>query len=159
MGDLIAMKPRREFKKAGPKEIKRALKKEFPGVKFSVTRGRGTAWHWINVRWTDGPREAKVREFLGAYNDKANDDIMTDLFCGSQYTSESRTLSPEAIIIAAGIVAKREGLPKPRLRLRVQTVNRWGLGRKFVEFCEDPAVNNDEPLSVLAHREARSMDF
>jgi hypothetical protein len=81
------------YERKTTKEIKKALQAEYPGVKFSVTKGRGTASHWIHVRYVNGPPEAVVRAFCGQYNDTKNDDIMTDLWCGSQYTNEYRELS------------------------------------------------------------------
>lgn len=73
-------------------EIKKALKNEF-NHKFSVRKGRGTASHWVSVSWVDGPTESAVREFCGQFNDNANDDTMTDLWCGSQYVSTHRRFS------------------------------------------------------------------
>ncbi|MFI8769583.1 DUF3560 domain-containing protein [Streptomyces sp. NPDC053792] len=36
-------------------ELRRRLKAEFPGAKFSVRTGTGTGSAWISVSWTDGP--------------------------------------------------------------------------------------------------------
>ncbi|MFE3378753.1 LPD29 domain-containing protein [Streptomyces anulatus] len=41
-------------------ELKRRLTAEFPGVKFSVRRGRGTGSASIDVTWTDGPAARDV---------------------------------------------------------------------------------------------------
>ncbi|MGC0334868.1 hypothetical protein RKD23_007945 [Streptomyces sp. SAI-170] len=43
-------------------ELRNRLKSVFPGVKFSVRRGTGTASAWISVHWTDGPCPADVEE-------------------------------------------------------------------------------------------------
>ncbi|WP_199790285.1 LPD29 domain-containing protein [Streptomyces canus] len=43
-------------------ELRNRLKAEFPGVKFSVRKGTGTASAWISVHWTDGPSAADVDE-------------------------------------------------------------------------------------------------
>ncbi|MFJ8313998.1 MULTISPECIES: LPD29 domain-containing protein [unclassified Streptomyces] len=43
-------------------ELRNRLKKAFPGVKFSVRKGTGTASAWISVHWTDGPDTAEVDE-------------------------------------------------------------------------------------------------
>lgn len=80
------------LKQTETKEIKRALVTEF-GHPFSVRRDRGTASHWIQIRWTDGPTETLVRAFTARYQDDANDDIMTDLWVGGQYTLDSREYS------------------------------------------------------------------
>jgi conjugative element/phage-associated large polyvalent protein len=41
-------------------ELRNRLKNAFPGVKFSVRKGTGTASAWISVYWTDGPSTAEV---------------------------------------------------------------------------------------------------
>ncbi|MFK0113902.1 LPD29 domain-containing protein [Streptomyces sp. NPDC091217] len=43
-------------------ELKNRLQKAFPGVKFNVRKGTGTASAWISVHWTDGPCTADVEE-------------------------------------------------------------------------------------------------
>ncbi|WP_415954354.1 LPD29 domain-containing protein [Streptomyces sp. KLOTTS4A1] len=43
-------------------ELRSRLKNAFPGVKFSVRKGTGTASAWISVSWTDGPCTADVEE-------------------------------------------------------------------------------------------------
>ncbi|GGN44704.1 LPD29 domain-containing protein [Streptomyces fuscichromogenes] len=43
-------------------ELRNRLRTEFPGVKFSVRKGTGTASAWISVYWTDGPCTADVEE-------------------------------------------------------------------------------------------------
>lgn len=82
------------FQKTETKDIKRELQKHF-NWKFSVTRGRGTAYHWIGISWINGPPEKDVRSFCNKFNDTSGDDIMTDLWVGSQYTNEYREFTPE----------------------------------------------------------------
>ena len=76
------------FIQATPREVKVALQNQFPQIKFSVRKGTGTASHWMQIRAT-GERTPEVNEFLKRFDDTENDDIMTDLWCGSQYTSLS----------------------------------------------------------------------
>lgn len=58
-------------------EVRRALKAEFPGVKFSVVMDRGTAHGWFSVSWTDGPMtEAVDRVCDGFLSERFNS--MTD---------------------------------------------------------------------------------
>lgn len=45
------------------KSVRRLLKRNFPGVKFSVRSGR----HGGTVNWTDGPSMDKVGQTLGAF--------------------------------------------------------------------------------------------
>jgi hypothetical protein len=100
----------RGFERAEPKEIKRQLVAKF-NHPFSVSRDRGTASHWINVRWEDGPTDSEVRDFLFKFNDSGRDDIMTDLWCGSQYTNTHRSISADLYRKAAEAVGKAWGVP------------------------------------------------
>jgi hypothetical protein len=75
------------------KEIKNDLKSFFNNeIKFSVKKDRGTASHWVNISWTDGPTMDQVRSRTRQFNDTARDDHMTDLWCGCQYTSDPATV-------------------------------------------------------------------
>ncbi len=47
--------------------IRRDLKATFPGTKFSVRKGNGTASAWIDVAWTDGPNDDMVRTITDSY--------------------------------------------------------------------------------------------
>ncbi len=42
------------------KILRRQLREQSPGVKFSVSSERGSAHGWLHISWTDGPREADV---------------------------------------------------------------------------------------------------
>lgn len=61
------------------KMLRDGLKNEFPGVKFSVTMGRGTAATWLYVRYTDGPTETAVRQLAFRYQG-AQFNGMTDSY-------------------------------------------------------------------------------
>lgn len=57
--------------------LKKALRRAFPGIKFSCRLSRGTAYGNVSVRWTDGPDEDSVGRI--AYVFKAEGfDGMTD---------------------------------------------------------------------------------
>lgn len=106
----------RNYEKKSTAEIKKMLVAKFgKGCGWSVKKGRGTASHWVDVRWTDGPPSKVVRSFCGAFNDSANDDMMTDLWCGSQYTSEHREISPGAYGWAVRQVCDLFGLDCPKV--------------------------------------------
>jgi hypothetical protein len=47
--------------------IRADLKAAFPGVKFSVRKGAGTAASWIDISWTDGPNDDMVRNICDPY--------------------------------------------------------------------------------------------
>lgn len=83
----------RDYQEAITKDIKAALVSHFSWP-FSVTKSRGS--RYINVRWTDGPTSEAVNTFTRKFNDDGNDDIMTDLFVGSQYTNCHRHFSNDA---------------------------------------------------------------
>lgn len=46
-------------------ELRRRLKAEFPGAKFSVRTGTGTGSAWISVSWIDGPDTEAVDRVAG----------------------------------------------------------------------------------------------
>lgn len=60
------------------KLVRAALKREFPGQKFSVRSHTYTGGASIDVRWTDGPQEPEVKAVAGQY-DGAGFDGMIDL--------------------------------------------------------------------------------
>ena len=97
------------FETIEPRELKKRLANHFRHP-FKANRNRGTASHWIDVSWTDGPTEKEVRSFLFTFNDSGRDDIMTDLWCGSQYTSSCRHFSPEAFYWAVAEVDRKFGV-------------------------------------------------
>lgn len=97
------------FEKTEPRELKKRLTEHFRHP-FKAHRDRGTASHWINVSWTDGPTDKEVRGYLSTFNDSGRDDIVTDLWCGSQYTSANRHYSPEAFYWAVAEVEREFGI-------------------------------------------------
>lgn len=60
------------------KLVRAALKKEFPGAKFSVRSSTYSGGASIHVSWTDGPTSAAVDEVVGPYAG-ADFDGMIDL--------------------------------------------------------------------------------
>jgi hypothetical protein len=56
--------------KAAADAIRADLKAAFPGTKFSVRMGTGTASAWIDVAWTDGPNEDMVQTLTDPYVDR-----------------------------------------------------------------------------------------
>ncbi len=49
--------------------IRRDLRAAFPGTRFSVRMGTGTASAWIDVKWTDGPNDDMVGDITDRYVD------------------------------------------------------------------------------------------
>lgn len=60
------------------KLVRQALKREFPGVKFSVRSDTYSGGASIDVRWTDGPRTKRVEAVAKQYSG-ANFDGMIDM--------------------------------------------------------------------------------
>ena len=144
------------FQKAEPRELKKILQSHF-NHPFSVRRDRGTASHWIQVRWEDGPKSEDVRMFLGKFNDTKNDDPMTDLWCGSQYTSESRDYSLRAFVWAAEQVEKELGI-----RLRVTEHTDWeGKQRGYINHTDDVLLDGSSIpyASQIVNRRLYETDF
>jgi len=128
----------RDFKQTETKEIKKALIAEF-NYPFSVTRGRGTAYHWIHISWKDGPTDGAVRDFCHKFNDSSQDDIQTDLWVGSQYTNESRENSAETYQWAVNEIEKEWGI-----KIKVTFIDSWrGNGTKtaYIEREDDFLVD------------------
>lgn len=59
--------------------LRKVLRHAFPAVKFSVTTGRGSLVSAVDVRWTDGPTSARVREFSDLFT-SGRFDGMTDSY-------------------------------------------------------------------------------
>lgn len=61
------------------KETAAALRKNlhatFPGTKFSVRMATGTAYGWIDVRWTDGPTSEQVNAVTREYESERFDGM------------------------------------------------------------------------------------
>lgn len=53
--------------KATGTEIRRALRRAFPGVTFSLRGSRGTGYGWFSLSWTDGPTTWQVDEITGGF--------------------------------------------------------------------------------------------
>jgi hypothetical protein len=98
--------------------IRRQLKAEFPGVKFSVRTNDCEA---VRVVWMDGPTGAEVRSIVQKYQrgyfDGMNDiyeytsSPWTAVFGSAKYVNEQRQHSVEALTKAVETVCKEHGWP------------------------------------------------
>lgn len=93
------------------KMLRRALKSEFPGVKFSVRTSKYAGGASIDIRWTDGPTEAQVKRIADLYQGATfdgmrdlkeyrstvlvSDDGPEEVHFGADFVFEKRTHSPE----------------------------------------------------------------
>jgi len=86
------------------KKIRKELKKEFPGVKFSVRSSRYSGGSSVDIHWTDSVSYDKVNsitsKFQGGYFDGMQDMYISgaysyegSLYSGAKYVSCSRDLS------------------------------------------------------------------
>lgn len=73
------------------REIRRALKQCFPGVKFSVRSSTGA----VNVRWTDGPTQAAVDAVVQRFAQVRRDHEGEILCGGNLFVFTTRETSPE----------------------------------------------------------------
>ena len=89
--------------KEAAQNVRILLKREFKGVKFSVTSDYSS----VSIKWTDGPTVAQVNDVVGRFDigrsDTQSDYFYTEespwskLFGGVQYLWTSRTESPELV--------------------------------------------------------------
>lgn len=98
---------------------RKLLKKEFPGVKFSVRSGRATWSSTLTVEWTDGPTTKQVKEITGRFSAgrfdgmediyKSESSPWTETFGSAEYVSENRNFSDALIARAIEAVAEKYG--------------------------------------------------
>lgn len=149
------LKPRDEVGCGGTgaaKNIRIELKREFPGIRFSV-RSR---YDSVNVRWTDGPTAAQVKTVIDKYEEgsfNGMEDIyeydktpFTEAFGGCRYVSEYRDHSDKAVAAAIKKVFKEyagnlEGIDQP-------SVEDFRQGRTMI--TQVPGIHED--LQQLIHQ-------
>ena len=63
--------------------IRKELKKAYPGVKFSVRKRHSSS---VNISWTDGPKEDEIKTIIGKYKD-GHFNSMEDIYeyCDSPF--------------------------------------------------------------------------
>lgn len=87
------------------KLVRAALRKGFPGVKFSVRSDTYAGGASIHVKWTDGPQAGAVDEAVSPYAGSTFDG-MTDM-----KTSRQAWLSPDGTAVRAGGEAPQGARP------------------------------------------------
>lgn len=98
------------------KNLRKILKREFPGVKFSVTISRFSGGNSMDVRWTDGPTSdavGKFSELFSAGSFDGQDDCYTysrasfaELFGSAKYIHTSRDYSDTLVSKAIAELAE-----------------------------------------------------
>lgn len=96
--------------------LRRQMKKAFPGVKFSVTMD---GYDSVRIAWTDGPTKTLVSETSDQYRagsfDGMNDiyeysrSPWTSVFGGVKYVSVTRSHTFEVLTAAVAVVCKDHG--------------------------------------------------
>lgn len=81
---LAYVSPRRLDATETAKLVRAALRREFPGVKFSVRTDKYAGGASVNVTWTDGPTSKAVDRVAGIYSG-ADFDGMVDLKTYAQH--------------------------------------------------------------------------
>lgn len=76
------------------KEIRQALRRAFPGVKFSLRGSRGTGYGWFSLSWTDGPTDRAASAICGGFRSSYFDgmDDSTHTIPSTLYALEDGTL-------------------------------------------------------------------
>ncbi len=94
--------------------IREELKKEFPGIKFSVTSESFSMGNAVRIGWTDGPTSKMIEEITGKYQ-YGSFDGMTDMYSNTnsrddipqaKWVTESRSMSPATRTTLDAEVAK-----------------------------------------------------
>jgi hypothetical protein len=103
-----ASKPEWSRGRVAAENIRRELKRAFPGTKFKVTKDEHAA---VLVAWTDGPTDAAVKAVTGRYEGgsfDSNEDVykdnpdatFADVFGRCDYVFESRSSTTAAVAAA-----------------------------------------------------------
>ncbi len=161
--ELVGLKRADQCDEYAPKvaaaNLRKLLKKRWPGVKFSVRMERGAAS--LRVSWTDGPTQDEV-EILANSFQRGSFDSMTDgydyhrspfveLFGGADYVFCEREMSAE--LIAQAIEAVWQKYPGNVCDVEKPTPEGIASGR--FTMIEVPGIW--EPVSRLVRMEAASI--
>jgi hypothetical protein len=109
-----AKKPKREYTNVvdDAKNIRKDLKKAFPGANFSVRSSRYSMGSSIHVRWVDGPATNDVEEILHRYEQIDRDAGGNILKGGNRFIFAERSYSPEAKKKVEDAVRKKFAKPR-----------------------------------------------
>lgn len=128
------------------------LAREFPGVRFSIRRARGTAYGYVDVSWNDGPTDAAVSEITRMY-EGTRFDGMTDSESSVRHVAADHTGTPYAIRYGTrGILTQRRvsdavRVPAYRFALRFmsdwQTPTGYPTAREYADTASDADILNN----------------
>ena len=69
--------------------MRKTLRAQYPGVRFSVRMSTGTGHGWLHVSWTDGPTDSAVRLFCSRFQSSqfdGQDDAYHQVNAATPYT-------------------------------------------------------------------------
>ena len=137
------------------KLVRKALKAEFPKIKFSVRSKTYSGGASIRVSWTDGPAEPTIKAIVNRYQG-ADFDGMIDLKTyrnseldgrpvsfGADYIFTDRNYSVDWLTEIVNTVAERWGFEAPKVVMSCGTAN----------LEQDFQMDNGQYFSTLVHRE------
>lgn len=108
------------------KQLRAELRREFPGVTFSIRRSRGTGYGYVYLSWTDGPTGAAVRAISAMY-EGAGFDGMTDSSFPIEHTAADAHGNPIRIKHSTKGIDTNRHLSPGRMAAAVRDVCRtWG---------------------------------
>lgn len=92
----------------GASNLRKELKRQFPGVTFSITSKSYSGGNSIDVRWTDGPLTADVDKIADRYQEcdfngmedleTCRNSVFPGLFCGAHYVQTQRDVTTQRYI-------------------------------------------------------------
>ena len=125
------------------KQMRAELAREFPGVRFSVTRSRGTGYGWVRVAYINGPRTHLVNAITNAYEGQGFDG-MTDSTYSIQHASADANGEPVIVQHGTkGINVSREVTADVRAGVTRLIIVRF---EEFVEIREHLLALSDSDL-------------
>jgi len=104
------------------KLLRTKLAAAFPATKFSVRSSRFSMGESIEVSWTDGPSEMRVKQIANAFKDISRDSFGEILGGGNRYVGLDRSFSSSATTWAAKQTQNTSGTyPDEKRRLLART--------------------------------------
>ena len=125
------------------KLIRKALKKAFPAVKFSVRSSSYSGGASIRVGWMDGPSSKEVEAVAGAYSSGGFDGMIDLKYCSDEWLMPDGSVSP----------AKSRGTEGSMGSVPAYNYPAPGPGAKLVHFGADYVFFN-RSVSAFAYGEA-----
>jgi hypothetical protein len=93
------------------KKIRQSLKTTFPGVKFSVRSSDYSMGSSINISWTDGPTETRVKPIAEQHEEIRRDHFGEILSGGNRFVFCNRDYSQELEVKAMNLAVEKRGIP------------------------------------------------